>query len=84
MTLEDFEFYWLGQAGRCYICRIIMRRPERKQGQDLDVVAVDHCHKTGKVRGLLCNRCNKGLGFFNDNPELLLKAVSYLSESVDA
>lgn len=78
MTLEDFEGYWFAQAGRCFICRCHMRRPEKKQGQDLDVVAVDHDHVTGKVRGLLCNKCNKGLGFFNDDPELMKKALAYL------
>ena len=84
MTLEDFEGYWMAQAGRCFICRIPMRRPEKKQGQPLDVVAVDHDHKTGKVRALLCNKCNKGLGFFNDDPELLSKAVRYLKENAYA
>jgi hypothetical protein len=39
---------------------------------------VDHSHKTGKVRGLLCDSCNKGLGMFKDNPELLKKAILYL------
>lgn len=54
--------------------------PELKRGQALDVVAIDHCHKTGKVRGLLCNSCNKGLGFFNDNKELLKNAIKWIGE----
>jgi hypothetical protein len=41
---------------------------------------LDHCHTTGKVRGLLCNKCNKGLGFFNDNIELFVRAIKYLEE----
>lgn len=39
---------------------------------------VDHSHETGDVRGLLCDSCNKGLGMFKDNPELLAKAITYL------
>lgn len=45
-------------------------------------LSIDHCHKTGKVRGLLCNRCNKGLGQFEDNLELLEKSLAYLKENV--
>lgn len=42
--------------------------------------AVDHCHETGSVRGLLCNQCNRGLGLFKDSTELLLKSINYLKE----
>lgn len=41
---------------------------------------IDHCHTTGRVRGHLCNNCNKGLGHFKDNPDTLLKAIEYLKE----
>lgn len=44
-------------------------------------IALDHCHKTGKFRGLLCMSCNTGLGFFKDDLSLLHKAIQYLSES---
>jgi hypothetical protein len=40
--------------------------------------AIDHCHKTGKLRGLLCNMCNRALGMFKDCPEVLRKAALYL------
>lgn len=59
------------QGGRCLICR----------KKTLKKLYVDHDHKTGAVRGLLCNRCNMGLGYFNDNPEDLKSAVRYLESS---
>jgi hypothetical protein len=40
---------------------------------------VDHCHSTGRVRGILCGNCNTALGMVKDNPETLLAAVTYLS-----
>lgn len=60
------------QDGRCYICRRATGKTRR--------LAVDHDHKTGKVRGLLCGTCNKMLGHVRDNPEVLLRAVVYLNE----
>jgi hypothetical protein len=43
-------------------------------------LAVDHDHKTGKVRKLLCHNCNRALGLFKDNSELMRKAASYVEE----
>lgn len=45
-----------------------------------DDLAVDHCHSTGKIRGVLCRPCNLGLGYFRDDPERLLRAIKYLAE----
>lgn len=59
--------------GLCDICGI------EKLGYSGRRLAIDHDHKTGLVRGMLCQKCNIGLGNFNDNPELLEKAMKYLS-----
>ena len=46
-------------------------------------LCIDHCHVTGKVRGMLCNSCNRGIGLLKDNPEVLMAAVKYLSNAVN-
>jgi predicted methyltransferase len=61
----------INQDHKCKICG----KPEDLQTKKM---AVDHCHETGKVRGLLCDPCNRGLGLFYDNPETLLKAANYI------
>lgn len=73
MTLAEWESLHQKQAGRCAICLEVL-----KPG---NATAVDHDHKTGQVRGLLCSLCNKGLGQFRDSPELLLMAVNYLDRT---
>jgi hypothetical protein len=58
------------QGGVCAICSL---RPDSKE------LSVDHCHETGRVRGLLCHYCNLAIGLFRDRQELLLAAAAYLS-----
>lgn len=41
-------------------------------------LVVDHCHSSGKVRGMLCQHCNRGLGHFRDNPEVMGRAINYV------
>lgn len=58
------------QKGKCAICTTFMAKPH-----------LDHCHRTGEIRGLLCGRCNAGLGFFRDNPFALTQAIGYLAKN---
>lgn len=60
-------------GGRCEICKTPHQSDEHPK-----FISVDHCHETGKVRGLLCGNCNAGLGQFKDKPELLAAAIEYL------
>jgi hypothetical protein len=61
------------QQGACKICR----QPE-PTGKHL---AIDHCHASGRVRGLLCSDCNTTLGKFNDSPDRFIAAANYLKEN---
>jgi hypothetical protein len=70
MSLEAFNQLFQEQEGRCAVCR--------KEFESSMDTHVDHCHKTGAVRGILCKGCNHGLGNFADSTERLLAAVSYL------
>lgn len=72
---EDFENMNTRCGGLCEICG---GEPTTYQG--FKTLCVDHCHTTGKVRGLLCNKCNQALGLFQDSIENLLSAVEYLKE----
>lgn len=69
ISLADYEAMLGAQGGVCAICGT------KDQWFSL---AVDHCHGTKRVRGLLCSQCNRGLGLFKDKPELLDKAAAYL------
>lgn len=72
LSKEQFYEMWERQNRVCAIC---MQECNNSNNTKL---CVDHCHSTGKVRGLLCFKCNTGLGRFNDSPELLERAADYL------
>lgn len=67
-NLSVDEHLTLTSKKRCDLC----------QTKDTHQLCIDHDHKTGKVRGYLCSKCNIGLGHFNDNPEILKRAFEYL------
>ncbi len=73
ITLEDYDNMLKEQGGCCAICGSSDSKCHGRMN-----FAVDHCHETGKVRGLLCNDCNRALGLFQDSSEILDKAVKYL------
>lgn len=69
------------QNGVCGICK----NPETSGYREMERrdLAIDHCHKTGTIRGLLCTNCNNGIGRFKDSIELLKNAVIYLQRIED-
>lgn len=70
ISAADYSSILGRQNGVCALC--FKKDPD---GRDL---AVDHCHKSQKVRGLLCRPCNTALGLLNEDPELLARAAAYL------
>jgi hypothetical protein len=72
VTLDDYDKMLTAQNGCCAICA----KPEKNEKHG--VFHVDHCHDTGRVRGLLCNNCNQVLGRAQDDREILLRAADYL------
>jgi len=76
ITIEQYDEMFKIQGGVCKICK--------KEGEVITpkhkmTLVVDHCHEKGHVRGLLCHKCNKGLGLFHDSIEDLKRAIKYLS-----
>lgn len=71
ISLLDWEEMFTRQGSVCKICQ------KRKKRYD-----TDHCHKTGKVRGIICHRCNVMLGHARDNQAILLAGYQYLADSV--
>lgn len=72
ITLEDYFEIIDRQDGQCAICSTDI--------SELDHTAhLDHCHETGRVRGVLCRRCNTGIGMLDDSADLLIKAAEYLN-----
>lgn len=81
ITAQDYERMFNEQRGCCAICKIHQNAfPKDPKGRQRRL-AVDHCHKTGKVRGLLCLKCNAGIGSLNEKPGNFLAALAYLYKS---
>ena len=76
LTEEQYQAMLTEQGGKCAICG-----SAHGLASKMYPLYVDHCHTTGLVRGLLCQRCNAGLGMFQDRKDLIDKAALYLSKS---
>lgn len=74
ITIEDYNKMFAEQKGKCLIC-------DTHQSEVSRAFPVDHCHETGKVRGLLCHSCNGGLGLAKDSISILRGMIAYLERS---
>src|SRR5215470_12521045 len=74
MSLLEYQLRLMLQNGVCAICN---KKPN-------GLLCVDHCHVTGKVRGLLCRKCNSALGFYDDDPKLAQAGADYLTAFYDS
>jgi recombination endonuclease VII len=79
ITLEEYNELLRKQGGVCLICEAA---PAEIRNGKIVSFPVDHDHKTGKVRGILCGFCNRGLGSFKDSKEFLERAIKYLDGSL--
>lgn len=73
ITEREYKALYASQGGVCAICGL--------PAKDKQPLYIDHCHDTGKVRGLLCSSCNSGIGYFKDDLDLIASASSYLINS---
>lgn len=77
MSPEDVNLMRSAQSNKCLICT----EEFSKTAWGRRAAIIDHDHVTKKVRGILCSNCNRGLGMFSDNPEIMQAAISYLKKS---
>lgn len=77
ITLDDYERMMEAQNGVCKICKGPETAIDRRSAQPR-ALAVDHCHETGRARGLLCSNCNTALGLLQEDPDLFHEAAKYL------
>lgn len=80
ITIEEYETQFAKQKGLCGCCGEAETYIHHATNRTANL-AVDHCHRTGRIRKLLCSNCNKGLGCFKDDPDRLQKAINYLKNS---
>ncbi len=79
INLEQYQKMMIEQNNKCKICGNSETKISHFSGK-IQHLSVDHCHETGRIRGLLCQACNQGLGHFKDNITLFEKAINYLKK----
>lgn len=77
IAVNNYNELFIKQNGLCKICN--KEETAKQKGKPIRL-AVDHCHKTGKVRGLLCDKCNKSLGLLKENFDTILNMAKYVQE----
>lgn len=80
LEMGDYQAMLLRQGGLCRICG--EPEPGRNRDGSPRRLHIDHNHQTGKIRDLLCSRCNKGLEGFRDDPQIMEEAIGYLGRAV--
>jgi len=80
ISVEQYEQMFIDQENKCYICKGTQPVTIRKRNGSVARLFLDHCHKTGKVRKLLCSSCNIMLGGAKDSIDTLQNAIKYLQE----
>jgi hypothetical protein len=80
LTPEEFKAMSDAQGKRCAACGEIPSQGKRSHFAEVPLV-VDHCHRTGRVRGLLCSFCNSALGYLHEDPSKILGLLAYLDST---
>jgi hypothetical protein len=79
MSIEDYNKILDLQCGKCAVCG--NTETAKHQNGLIKHLTIDHCHKTGKIRGLLCDACNRAEGFLKSDPNIVRKLAEYLEKS---
>jgi len=82
ITLEERNSLYEEQNGCCAICNIEVQfyNTNIENPNGFQRAVIDHCHSSGKVRGILCHSCNVSLGLVKDNTDILVRMISYLNQ----
>ena len=78
VTIDEYQSMVKSQKGRCAICGRKQQQERLKHNRNRDALCVDHSHSTGKIRGLLCVKCNQGIGCFGEDVGRMRAAIEYL------
>lgn len=80
ISLIEYSQMFMTQGGKCAICH---SESGGTRNGNSKALAVDHCHTTGRVRGLLCEACNQGIGKFKEDEQIMLSAIAYIRKHAD-